>query len=136
MKIVKTSMISGAYFLLVLLSFDHFFSWVDIDSFAAALLAALIISFTLQASIKVEGIMAEKLLKQKVLPLLKRAVSSYIILVGSKFLAMGLIAVALADRVIFAGPGGGVLIFLIIVFISMGLEYAIKNFASNETSYA
>ncbi len=92
---------------------DEYWEWVSIDSFSVSMLVSILLVVGLAFFIKMEGKAADHFkskpgVKTKVL----RGISSYIILVGGKFVLMGVIAVLFGDLVKFTGPFGGAVAFI------------------------
>ncbi|NOH30349.1 hypothetical protein [Vibrio mediterranei] len=130
MKVLKDITISSIITTVVMLVLNASWDWVFIASLEVAVYASVVLTGMLKGAISLEKVMASYFLKHKTLPKLKRGVSSYIILVGSKFLAMGIIAMLFGQHVAFTGAFGGVVAFFAIIFAVLGLEGVVAKLGS------
>ncbi|ASI90213.1 MULTISPECIES: hypothetical protein [Vibrio] len=130
MKVLKDIAISSIITTVVMLVLNASWDWVFIASLEVAVYASVVLTGMLKGAISLEKVMASYFLKHKTLPKLKRGISSYIILVGSKFLAMGIIAMLFGQHVAFTGAFGGVVAFFAIIFAVLGLEGVVAKLGS------
>ncbi|PTC06202.1 hypothetical protein VME0621_02999 [Vibrio mediterranei] len=130
MKVLKDITISSIITTVVMLVLNASWDWVFIASLEVAVYASVVLTGMLKGAISLEKVMASYFLKHKTLPKLKRGISSYIILVGSKFLAMGIIAMLFGQHVAFTGAFGGVVAFFAIIFAVLGLEGVVVKLGS------
>jgi hypothetical protein len=130
MKVLKDIAISSIITTVVMLVLNASWDWVFIASLEVAVYASVVLTGMLKGAISLEKVMASYFLKHKTLPKLKRGISSYIILVGSKFLAMGIIAMLFGQHVAFTGAFGGVVAFFAIIFAVLGLEGVLAKLGS------
>ncbi|MCG9623357.1 MULTISPECIES: hypothetical protein [Vibrio] len=130
MKVLKDITISSIITTVVMLVLNASWDWVFIASLEVAVYASVVLTGMLKGAISLEKVMASYFLKHKTLPKLKRGISSYIILVGSKFLAMGIIAMLFGQHVAFTGAFGGVVAFFAIIFAVLGLEGVVAKLGS------
>lgn len=122
MKMLKDIAISSVITTIVMLVLNASWDWVFIASLEVAVLASVILAGMLKGAVSLEKVMAAYFLTHKTMPKLKRGVSSYIILVGSKFVAMGVIAMLFGQHVAFTGAFGGIVAFFAIIFAVLGVE--------------
>ncbi|MCW8329875.1 hypothetical protein MD588_13770 [Photobacterium sp. SDRW27] len=123
--------------LAVMVTLNGLWDWVSISSLEVAIGASIVLSVILKVAISLEKVMADICLNQKTLPKVKRGVSSYIILVGSKFLAMAVIGWIFGSQVAFTGLWGGIIAFFAVIFAVLGIEGAIgKLFAGQKEDIA
>ncbi|KIF51179.1 hypothetical protein [Vibrio owensii] len=103
--------------LTVLNFYDEYWDFVTIDSFTISFAAALLLQLLLKLSIKAEHKIAEYFKsKQGTAPKIYRGISTYVILVGSKFVMLEAINILFGDKVDFSGPWNGVVAFFAVVF--------------------
>ncbi|WP_047042936.1 hypothetical protein [Vibrio mexicanus] len=103
--------------LVVLNLFNEYWTFVSFSSFSVSLAAAVLMQVLLKASIKAEHkIAAYFMAKEGVWPKVMRGVSSYIILVGSKFLILEVLNIVFGNNIQFTGPWNGVIAFIAVVF--------------------
>ena len=103
--------------LTVLNFYDEYWDFVTIDSFTISFAAALLLQLLLKLSIKAEHKIAEYFKsKPGTAPKIYRGVSTYVILVGSKFVMLEAINILFGDKVDFSGPWNGVVAFFAVVF--------------------
>ena len=65
--------------------------------------------------------------KSGVTPKILRGVTTYIILVGSKFVILGIINVIFGEKVLFTGPWNGVVAFIVIVAAILAAEFVVSR---------
>ncbi|MCW0469228.1 hypothetical protein OH492_09865 [Vibrio chagasii] len=103
--------------LTVLNFFDEYWDFVNIESFTISLAAAILLQLLLKLSIGLEHKLADYFKsKPGTVPKIHRGLSSYVILVGSKFVMLEAINILFGDRVDFSGPWNGVVAFFAVVF--------------------
>lgn len=103
--------------LTVLNFYDEYWDFVTIDSFTISFAAALLLQLLLKLSIKAEHKIAECFKsKPGTAPKIYRGLSTYVILVGSKFVMLEAINILFGDKVDFSGPWNGVVAFFAVVF--------------------
>ncbi|USD53028.1 hypothetical protein J4N37_19455 [Vibrio sp. SCSIO 43153] len=103
--------------LTVLNFYDEYWDFVTIDSFTISFAAALLLQLLLKLSIKAEHKIAEHFKsKPGTAPKIYRGISTYVILVGSKFVMLEAINILFGDKVDFSGPWNGVVAFFAVVF--------------------
>lgn len=95
---------------------DEYWSWVVIRSFTISMLVSVILLFGLMLFINAEKKAAAYFSKKpgaqaKIL----RGITSYILLVGGKFVLMGVIALLFGEAVEFSGPFHGAISFIGVV---------------------
>ncbi|MCL9776154.1 hypothetical protein [Vibrio methylphosphonaticus] len=134
MKMLKEIALSTVITTIVMLSLNASWDWVFIASLEVAVLASIILAGMLKGAISLEKVMASHFLTHKTLPKLKRGVSSYLILVGSKFVAMGIIASVFGQHVAFTGAFSGVVAFFAIIFAVLGIESLLNRFMAPTTA--
>ncbi|MGF1696277.1 hypothetical protein L4C54_11455 [Vibrio lamellibrachiae] len=114
--------------LCVLNFFNEYWGFVSFSSFTVSFAAAILLQVLLKASIQAEHKLAGYFAtKEGLLPKVIRAVSSYIILVGSKFLILELLNLLFGDKIQFTGPWNGVIAFIAVVFTILLAEKVVAN---------
>ncbi|USD44024.1 hypothetical protein J4N42_17940 [Vibrio sp. SCSIO 43135] len=114
--------------LTVLNLYNEFWGYVTISSFSISLAAAVLLQLLLKLSIKAEHQLANYFKsKQGLAPKIMRGLSSYIILVGSKFVMLEAINLAFGSEVEFTGPWNGVVAFFAVVFTILIAEIAVSK---------
>lgn len=108
--------------LAVVVTFHSMWDWVTIANYQAALGMSVVLTLILKGAISLEKVSSAYCLKQQTLPKVKRGISSYIILVGSKFLAMAVIGAIFQQAVVFSGALNGLIAFFAIIFAVLGIE--------------
>lgn len=111
---------------------DEYWDWVSIESFSVSMLVSILLVIGLAFFIKMESKAADYFkskpgVKTKVL----RGISSYIILVGGKFVLMGVIAILFGDLVKFTGPFGGAVAFIGLVTAVLVADGIVKKIYSS-----
>ena len=107
---------------------DEYWDWVSIEAFSISMLVSILLVVGLAFFIKMEGKAADHFkskpgAKAKVL----RGISSYILLVGGKFVLMGVIAVLFGDLVKFSGPFHGAVAFIGLVTAVLVADGIVKK---------
>lgn len=109
--------------LTVLNLFVEYWDFVIIENFTVSLATAVILQVLLKLSIKAEFRLANYFKKKPGLaPKIYRGLTSYAILVGSKFVMLEAIDFALGDRVEFTGPVNGVVAFFAVILTIVLVE--------------
>lgn len=102
--------------LTVLNFFVEYWEYVTIDSFTMSFLAAIILQFLLFGTLKFEHWVASHFKKMSGKSAkIYRGICTYLILVLSKFVMLGVIDLILGDHVLFTGPFHGVVAFVVVV---------------------
>ncbi len=102
--------------LTVLNLFDEYWDLLTIGSFTISFAAAGLLQLLLRLVIAAEHRIADYFkTKPGVAPKVYRVLSTYAILVGSKFVMLGAIDFAFGDRVRFSGPFHGIVAFIIVI---------------------
>lgn len=114
--------------LTVLNFYDEYWEFVNIESFTISFAAALLLQLLLKLSIAAEHKLANYF-KQKSGTAAKfyRGISTYIILVGSKFVMLEAINILFGDKVQFTGPLHGVVAFFAVVFTILISEIIVSK---------
>lgn len=109
--------LNAIFMYLTVLNFcEEYWSWVSIKSFTISVLVSILLLFGLMLLINSEKKAADYFkTKTGVGPKIMRGVSSYILLVGGKFVIMGVIALLFGDLVTFSGPLHGAIAFIGVV---------------------
>ncbi|GEM80061.1 hypothetical protein [Vibrio superstes] len=106
--------------LTVLNLLDEFWQYVSISSFIVSLGAAILLQLLLKLSIGLEHKLANYFKsKPGTAPKVYRGITTYIILVGSKFVMLAAIDFVFGDSVLFSGPYNGIVAFFGVVFAIM-----------------
>ncbi|MGI9874708.1 hypothetical protein ACKVMW_03875 [Vibrio chagasii] len=114
--------------LVVLNFFDEYWDFVNIESFTISLIAALLLQLLLKLSIGLEHKIAEHFKsKSGTAPKIYRAITTYIILVGSKFVMLEAINLLFGEKVSFTGPWNGVVAFFAVVFTILIAEVIVSK---------
>ncbi|MEZ9719845.1 hypothetical protein AB4354_23515 [Vibrio splendidus] len=114
--------------LVVLNFFDEYWDFVNIESFTISLIAALLLQLLLKLSIGLEHKVADYFKRKSgTAPKVYRALSTYIILVGSKFVMLEAINLMFGDKVSFTGPWNGVVAFFAVVFTILIAEVIVSK---------
>ncbi len=122
--------------LTVLNLFDEYWGFVNIESFTISLAAAILLQLLLKLSIGLEHKLADYFkTKPGTAPKIYRGITTYIILVGSKFIMLEAINIMFGDKVQFTGPWNGVVAFFAVVFAILVAEIIVSKiyFALDDT---
>ncbi|KAA8666671.1 hypothetical protein [Vibrio gigantis] len=122
--------------LTVLNFFDEYWDFVNIESFTISFAAAILLQLLLKLSIGLEHKLADYFKsKPGTAPKIYRGLSSYVILVGSKFVMLEAINILFGDKVDFSGPWNGVVAFFAVVFTILVAEVIVSKiyFALDDT---
>ncbi|KDN30477.1 membrane protein [Vibrio fortis] len=123
--------------LVVLNFFDEYWEYVNIESFTISFIAAILLQLLLKLSIGLEHKIADYFKnKPGTAPKVYRGISTYIILVGSKFVMLEAINILFGDKVSFTGPLNGVVAFFAVVFVILISEIVVSKiyFALNDSN--
>lgn len=109
---------------LCVLSFlNEYWDYVTVSSFSVAFVSAILLQALMKSSIQLEHKIAAYFAKKEGgLPKVLRAISSYIVLVGSKFLMLEVLNIFFGDKILFSGPWNGVIAFIVVVFAMLLTE--------------
>jgi hypothetical protein len=133
-KVNRTSeMVFIGYTLAVLVDltvinlFDEYWDLVTIDSFTISLLTAVLMQVLLKLTIATEHKIANYF-KQKETKSAKilRLVTSYLILVISKFVILGIVNFVFGDKVSFTGPWHGAVAFICLIIAILIAEFSVS----------
>ena len=114
--------------LVVLNFFDEYWEYVNIESFTISFAAAILLQLLLKFSIGLEHKIANYFkAKEGLAPKIYRGLSTYVILVGSKFLMLEAINLMFGDKVSFTGPWHGVVAFFAVVFAILIAEAIVSR---------
>lgn len=114
--------------LTVLNFFDEYWEYVTIDSFTISFAAAILLQLLLKLSIGLEHKLANYFkTKPGTGTKVMRGISTYIILVGSKFVMLEAINLMFGDKVQFTGPLNGVVAFFAVVFVILISEITVSR---------
>ncbi|KOO15600.1 hypothetical protein AKJ18_05475 [Vibrio xuii] len=114
--------------LTVLNFFDEYWDFVNIESFTISFAAAILLQLLLKLSINAEHRIADYFKsKPGTAPKIYRGLSSYVILVGSKFVMLEAINLMFGDKVSFSGPLNGVVAFFAVVFTILVAEIVVSK---------
>ncbi|MFM2590182.1 hypothetical protein [Vibrio sp. TBV020] len=114
--------------LTVLNFFDEYWDFVNIESFTISFAAAILLQLLLKLSISAEHHIADYFkTKPGTAPKVYRGLSSYAILVGSKFVMLEAINLMFGDKVSFTGPLNGVVAFFAVVFTILVAEIVVSK---------
>lgn len=106
--------------------FDEYWAYVSINSFSISLLAAVLMQVLLKLTIAGEHKLANYFkAKEGTAPKVMRGITTYIILVGSKFVILEIINIVFGDKVKFTGPWNGVVAFIVLVIAILAAEFVI-----------
>ncbi|RJG40288.1 hypothetical protein [Motilimonas pumila] len=132
MNKLKELLLCSVITLAVVVTFHSVWDWVTIAHYQAALGMSVILSVILKGAISFEKVAAAYLLKQQTLPKLKRGIASYIILVGSKFLAMAVIGATFQQAIMFTGALNGLIAFFAVIFAVLGIESLVPKWQTSD----
>ncbi len=117
------------YTLLVLIDltvlglFNEYWSYVVIDSFTIALLAAILLQVSLKLTLAIEHRIADYFKpKSGLFPKIARGLSTWAVLFISKLLILEAINFAFGNHVLFTGPVHGLLSFIVVVIVILIIE--------------
>lgn len=108
---------------------NQFWSWFSVNSVETAILVGVIMQACLSFFIWLEGYTASKWQEKgsQTIHKIGRGITSYISLVGGKFVTMGIIGAAFGGSVAMQGYFGGVVVFFGLIFLILGMEKVVEN---------
>ncbi|MCK6264464.1 hypothetical protein KP803_14375 [Vibrio sp. ZSDE26] len=108
---------------------NHFWSWFSVDSVQVVILVGILMQACLSFFIWLEGYTASKWQERGSSKIHKigRGITSYISLVGGKFVTMGIIAALFGGSVVMEGYVNGVVVFFGLIFLILGMEKAVEK---------
>lgn len=108
---------------------DQQWSWFHVDNYTNMILVGVLMQVCLSFFIWLEGFSANLWQRKGNTKLHKvgRAITSYISLVGGKFVTMGIISLAFGESVMIGGYFGGLVTFFALIFVILGLEKAVEH---------
>ncbi|WP_295898701.1 hypothetical protein [uncultured Vibrio sp.] len=108
---------------------NHYWSWFSVDSAESAVLMGVIVQVCLSFFIWLEGFTAAKWQEKGSAKIHKvgRGITSYISLVGGKFVTMGIIGALFGGSVAMEGYFNGVVVFFGLIFLILGMEKAVEK---------
>ncbi|NOH95225.1 hypothetical protein [Vibrio sp. 99-70-13A1] len=103
---------------------NSYWSWVEINGAMNVVFVGLLLQVCLSFFIWLEGFTADKWKAKGEAKKYKigRGITSYISLVGGKFVTMGITSALFGGSVVLSGYFGGLVAFFGIIFLIMGLE--------------
>jgi hypothetical protein len=112
--------------LVVINLFDEYWDWVSINSFTISLAAAVLMQVLLKATLALEHRVADHFKKKegrraKVM----RGITTYAILVLSKFVILEAFNWVFGERVMFTGPWHGLVAFVVLVAAILLAEFIV-----------
>ncbi|MBE9549845.1 MAG: hypothetical protein IMF09_10610 [Proteobacteria bacterium] len=114
--------------LTVLNLFNEYWDYVYIELFSISLLAAILLQFLLQLTLKIEHRVADYFKARPGLrPKIMRIVSAWAILFISKLLILEAINFAFGESVIFGGPVHGLISFIVVVIAMIVAERLVSR---------
>ena len=114
--------------LTVLNLFEEYWDLVAIGSFTISLATACLLQLLLVITIRLEHRVANYFKsKPGVAPRIYRALSVWLILLGSKFVMLGAIDLAFGERVLFSGPLHGIVAFVVVVITMILAEESMRK---------
>ncbi len=115
--------------LTVLNLFDEYWDNVTIDSFTVSILAAILLQVLLKITLKIEHRIGEYFnQKPGTSAKVKRLLSAWAVLFGSKFIILEVVNIAFGDRILFSGPIDGIVAFIIVVVVMLAAEVLVVQF--------
>ncbi|OEF07319.1 hypothetical protein [Vibrio genomosp. F10] len=122
MKIVKEVAACSVIGTVVMVGYGIAWNWVTVENVGMGAISALIMAVIVKLSVAFEKITSEFCLRQKSLAKAKRVFTSWLILVGSKVVAMGAIVILFGEQVQFTGPVSGVVAFYLTIVSILLIE--------------
>lgn len=109
---------------------NHYWSWFTVSSIEVAVLVGVLMQACLCFFIWLEGFTAKKWQAKGKATVHKigRGVTSYLSLVGGKFITMGIIGAIFGSSVLMEGYFNGVVVFFGLIFLILGLEKVVERF--------
>ncbi len=108
---------------------NHYWSWFTVASIEIAVLVGVIMQACLSFFLWLEGFTAGKWQAKGAEKIHKigRGITSYISLVGGKFVTMGIISALFGASVVMEGYFNGVVVFFGLIFLILGMEKAVEK---------
>lgn len=114
--------------LVVLSLLAEFWGCITIDSFSIALMVAILLQLLLKLSIAGEHKLTSYFKsKPGTAPKVYRAISTYIILVGSKIIMLEAVNLTFGSAISFSGPFNGVVAFFALIFAILIAELIVSK---------
>lgn len=114
--------------LVVLSLFAEFTSYIFIESFSIALMVAILLQLLLKVTIAGEHKLANYFKsKPGTAPKVYRAITTYIILVGSKIIMLEAVNIVFGDAINFSGPFDGIVAFFVLIFGILIAEFIVSK---------
>ncbi len=114
--------------LTVLNLFEEYWSYVTINSFTVSLAAAILLQALLKFSLAAEHRIANYFKsKEGFAPKIYRGLSTYAILVGSKFVMLEAVDLMFGSKVQFTGPFHGIVAFFAVIFAILIAEIIVSK---------
>ena len=114
--------------LTVLNLFEEYWDLVAIGSFTISLATACLLQLLLVITIRLEHRVANYFKsKPGVAPRIYRALSTWLVLLGSKFVMLGAIDLAFGERVLFSGPFHGIVAFIVVIITMILAEESMRK---------
>jgi len=114
--------------LTVLNLFEEYWDRVEIGSFTISLATAFVLQLLLVITIRLEHRVADYFKgKPGVASRIYRALSTWLILLISKFVMLGAIDLAFGERVRFSGPFHGIVAFIVVVITMLLAEESLRK---------
>jgi len=108
--------------------FDEYWDFVTIDSFTISLLAAVLMQVLLKLTFALEHSVAGFFAKREgTRPKVMRGITTYLILVISKFVILGIVNLVFGDEVLFTGPWHGVFAFVVLIIAMLAAEFLVAT---------
>jgi len=115
--------------LTVLNLFDEYWDFVTINSFTISILAAILLQVLLKITLKIEHRLGEYFnQKPGKSATVKRLLSAWAVLFGSKLIILEAINFSFGDRILFSGPIDGLVAFIIVVVAILAAELLVYKF--------
>jgi len=106
--------------------FVEYWEYVSIPSFTISLLAAILMQLLLKLTLAAEHALAGYFKKKEgIRPKVMRGITTYAILVGSKFVILEILTIVFGDEVSFTGPWHGIVAFIVLVLAILAAEFVV-----------
>ncbi len=114
--------------LTVLSLLAEFWGYITVSSFSIALMVAILLQLLLKVSIGAEHKLANYFKsKPGTAPKVYRAITTYIILVGSKIIMLEAVNLIFDDAITFTGPLNGIVAFFALIFGILIAEFIVSK---------
>lgn len=114
--------------LVVLSLIAEFSDYIFIESFSIALMVAILLQLLLKVTIAGEHKLANYFKsKPGTAPKVYRAITTYIILVGSKIIMLEAVNIVFGDAINFSGPFDGIVAFFALIFGILIAEFIVSK---------